>query len=182
MLLHASAMRVNAAADRRFSSPCILGAARSSSSAASRFCGCCYGQSTSAMIRELTQHISREEIANAAGRASLQHEARRAVLATSQAHDAGDGDGLLLRLDPLALPQLDPVVLLAPVSARPEKIGAFRIGRVFRRRGRRYGWRLRQRPHSEETGRSSIARTGPSSSSASSVRSASCCRCCSSRT
>ena len=126
--------------------------------------------------------ISREEIANLPSRASLQHEARRAVLETSEAHDAGDGDRLLLRLDPLALPQLDPVVLPAPVSARPEKIGAFRIGRVFRRRGRRYGRRLRQRPHSEED-RPQLHRSH--------VRHhrrlprfvpASCCPCCTSRT
>ena len=45
---------------------------------------------------------------------------------------------LLLRLDPVAVPRLAAELLQAELRPRPEELGAVRLGRVLRRRHRRY--------------------------------------------
>src|SRR3984893_5184516 len=68
---------------------------------------------------------------------------------------------LLLRVDALALSELDSVFLSQSIQTRSEVLGAIRVGRASRGRGRRHSRPTLERPYPRKTG-SSAQSTGDS--------------------
>ncbi len=123
------------------------------------------------------EHPSRHHRRRDRHPAGAQHAEARAdpVARPHAAHGAGDPHLLLLRLVPVALPQLAAAVLQEQLQPRDQELGAVRLRRLLRRRRRRHARRrdLRRDPQS---GRATCA--WPVSASPLSASSAPCCRCC----